>query len=315
MKMRYIRYYIAGIGILILFLTTEFCFGQQDPMYTQYMFNTQTINPAYAGSWNSVGFQVLARQQWVGFEGAPSTQTFSFQMPLKNRNIGVGLNIINDKIGNEKRVSLFADYSYKVSLFDNTTLRMGLSAGFSDYGNSLTDLILYPDGISDPVFQSDINHRFLPNAGVGFLMENPAYYVGLSAPKLINSKYSTNSTEFSISGEIQHFFLTAGYIHEIADGIKFKPTTLLKATIGAPVELDLSANFLLKDKFWVGAMYRTGDSFGFILQWIINTNLRLGYAIDFPTTGIRNHQYSSHEVMVSYELKVLEQKIISPRFF
>jgi type IX secretion system PorP/SprF family membrane protein len=279
------------------------------------MFNTQTINPAYAGTWNSIGFLALSRMQWVGIKGAPSTQTFSFQMPIRNEKMGVGLNIINDRIGLEKRFSLFADYSYKISFEGKTNLRMGIKGGFSNYSHNLTDYVLYPDGISDPLFQGDIEHKFLPNAGVGILLENPTFYAGISAPKMINSQYESNGSNFSITGEIRSFFLIGGYIHDLTRDIKLKPTMLVKATIGAPVEVDFSANILLKEKFWLGAMYRTGDSFGFIAQWIIDKNLRLGYAIDFTTSNLRNYHYSTHEVMISYELKIIKKQITSPRFF
>jgi len=312
---RNILHYKIGFGILVLLFASKIVSGQQDPMFTQYMFNTQTINPAYAGSWNSVGFMALSRMQWVGIEGAPSTQTFSFQMPLRDKNIGVGLNLINDKVGLEKRFSLFADYSYKINFGGQTNLRMGIKGGFSNYSNNLTDHILYPDGVSDPLFKQDIKHRFLPNIGVGFLLENPKYYAGISMPKVVNSKYERNGKDFSITGEIQNFFIIAGYVHDLATDIKFKPTMLVKATLGAPVEVDLSANILLKEKFWFGAMYRTGDSFGFIAQWILDQNIRLGYAIDFSTSSLRNYHYGSHEVMISYELKVTKKQITSPRFF
>jgi type IX secretion system PorP/SprF family membrane protein len=312
---KYILFNRFGLVFLVLLSVSKFVSGQQDPMYTQYMFNTQTINPAYAGTWNSIGFLALSRMQWVGINGAPNTQTFSFQMPVRNQNMGVGLNIINDRIGLEKRFSLFADYSYKISFEGKTNLWMGIKGGFSNYSHNLTDYDLYPDGISDPLFQGDIEHKFLPNAGVGLLFDNPAWYAGVSAPKLINSKYASNGNNFSITGEIQTFFLMGGYIRNLTKDIKFKPTILVKATIGAPVEVDFSANILLKEKFWLGAMYRTGDSFGFIAQWIIDKNLRLGYAIDFTTSNLRNYHYSTHEVMISYELKIIKKQITSPRFF
>jgi type IX secretion system PorP/SprF family membrane protein len=314
-KMQIIIWNKIGIMVLVFLVASKIVSGQQDPMYTQYMFNTQTINPAYAGSWKTVGFLALSRMQWVGIDQAPSTQTFSFQMPLRNKNIGIGLNVISDRIGLEKRLSLFADYSYNINFAGLTSLRMGLKGGFSNYSHNLTNHDLYPDGISDPSFQADIEHRFLPNVGVGLLLENPSYYVGISVPKVINSQYETNGNNFSISGELRHFFFIAGYIRELTPDLKFKPTMLVKATIGAPFQVDFSANFLLKERFWLGAMYRTGDSFGFIAQWIIDKNLRLGYAIDFTTSNLRNYHYNTHEVMISYELRIVKQRIISPRYF
>jgi type IX secretion system PorP/SprF family membrane protein len=304
-----------GIGILFFLLTTKIVFGQQDPMFTQYMFNTQTINPAYAGSWNSVGFMALSRMQWVGIKGAPSTQTFSFQMPIYKEKMGIGLNLINDKVGLEKRFGIFADYSYKINFGGLTNLRMGIKGGFFNYSNNLTDYVLYPDNQSDPLFQSNIEHKFLPNVGVGLFLENPVYYIGVSIPKVVNSQYESNGNNFSVTGEIRSFFLIAGYVHDLTRDIKFKPTMLIKATVGAPIEADLSANFLLKDKFWMGAMYRSGDSFGIIAQWIIDKNLRLGYAFDFSTSNLQAYHHNTHEVMISYELKIIKKQITSPRFF
>jgi type IX secretion system PorP/SprF family membrane protein len=314
-KKRTILHFKLGFGILIFLLASKIASGQQDPMYTQYMFNTQTINPAYAGTWNSVGFMALSRMQWVGLDGAPSTQTFSFQMPASNDKMGIGLDIINDRIGLEKRFGLFADYSYKINFGGLTNLRMGIKGGFFNYSNNLTNNILYPDGISDPLFLVNIEHKFLPNIGVGLFIENPVYYIGISVPKVVNSQYENNGNNFTVTGEIRSFFLIAGYVNELSKDIKFKPSILVKATTGSPIEADFSANFLLKEKFWFGAMYRTGDSFGFIAQWIIDKNLRLGYAIDFSTTNLRNYHYSSHEVMISYELKIVKKQVTSPRFF
>jgi type IX secretion system PorP/SprF family membrane protein len=303
------------IVVLIFLGASKIVFGQQDPMYTQYMFNTQTINPAYAGSWQSVGFLALSRMQWVGIKDAPSTQTFSFQMPFRNKDIGVGLNVVNDRIGLEKRLSIFADYSYKINLNWFTSLRFGIKAGISNYSHNLADHDLYPDGYTDPSFLNDIEHKFLPNIGAGLWLENPVYYAGLSVPKMVNNLYDNSGNKFSVSGEIRHFFFNAGYVNKLSADLKFKPTMLIKATIGAPLEVDITANLLIKEKFWLGAMYRTGDSFGFIAQWIIDKNLRLGYAIDLSTSELRNYHYNTHEVMISYELRILKQRVISPRYF
>jgi type IX secretion system PorP/SprF family membrane protein len=302
-----------AIAIFAIMLVTTSGYAQQDPMYTQYMFNTQTINPAYAGTWESVGFMVLARQQWVGITDAPSTQTFSFQMPLKNEKVGIGLNVVNDRIGLERRFGLFADYSYKISFNESTNLRMGLKGGFTNYNHNLSEHVLFEPG--DPAFIGEIEHLFLPNVGVGILLENPIYYAGLSMPKMINNVYESNGNNFAIQAELRHFFFIAGYVHAINEDIKLKPTILAKATLGSPLQVDFSANILLKDKFWLGAMYRTGDSFGFTAQWIFDKKLRVGYAIDFSTSNMKKHHFNTHEIMISYELKILKQSIISPRYF
>ena len=304
---------LITLGTLII--VTNNSFAQQDPMYTQYMFNTQTINPAYAGSWNSVGFQVLARQQWAGWEGAPKTYTFSIQAPLKNEAVALGLNVISDKVGLENRFSLFGDYSYKIMLTNSTQLRFGIKGGFTNYSNNFESYTLYPDGIEDPLFQGAIENKFLPNFGVGAFLQKEKLYIGLSIPKMIQNDFENNYNNYSGIADIRHYFLIAGYVMDLGENLKFKPTMLTKVTIGAPVEIDLSANFLLKEKLWLGGMYRTGDAVGFIIQWIFDKNLRIGYAFDYSTSNLQNFHNGTHEIMVSYELRLITKKFVSPRYF
>ena len=295
--------------------------AQQDPMYTQYMFNTQTINPAYAGTWDALSFMVLGRQQWAGLEGAPQTYTFSMQAPLKNERVALGLNLISDKIGLEKRFYMFGDYSYLLPINEGMKLRLGLKGGFTNYSNNLSEYQTNApgSGIVDPTFQGEIDQKFAPNFGIGGFLYGKKYYVGLSIPKVINTEFENNYNNFSVSAELRHYFLMAGLIVDLGENLKFKPTMLTKATFssdfGAPVQLDLTASFLIKERFWLGAMYRTGDSFGFIAQWIIDKKMRIGYAYDYTTTNLQNFHSGSHEIMVSYELRFLKEMFASPRYF
>ena len=304
-----------GLGILVFVIVANTSFAQQDPMYTQYMFNTQIINPAYAGTWESMGFMTLARQQWVGLEGTPNTYTFSFQSPMRNKKVALGLNVINDKIGLEQRFSLYGDYSYRVSLSEQTNLCLGLKAGFTNYSNNLQEYQLYPDGLADPLFQGEIDTKFMPNFGVGAFLYNKNYYVGFSIPKMVHNEFQNNYNNFSTQSELRHYFLIAGLVIDLGEEVKFKPTFLTKATVGAPVEFDFSVNFLLKGRMWLGAMYRTGDSYGFIAQWVFDKNLRIGYAIDFTTSNLQGYHDGTHEIMVSYELQFIKEKFVSPRYF
>lgn len=298
------------LGLIIL-LSGNIVNAQQEPTYTQYMFNTQTINPAYAGTWESMGFMVLAREQWLGIENAPSTQTFSFQNLQKNENVGLGLNIINDKYGLEKRLAVFGDYSYLVKLDNELNLRMGLKLGFSSYSNNLSSYDVIDE--NDPRFQGEIKQRFMPNFGVGFYLYKNKYYVGLSVPKIVKNEFKDNYNNYSTQAEIRHFYLTAGYLFNLSENVQFKPTMLGKVTAGAPAQFDFTGNFLIAKRVWLGAMVRTGDSFGFLGQWIINDNLRFGYSVDFTTTKLRAYQDGTHEIMISYELK--KKKSSTPRYF
>ncbi len=308
---------IKGLGILAIVLVALTSNAQQDPMYTQYMFNTQTINPAYAGTWESVGFMALGRHQWTGFDGAPTTYTFTMQAPLKNERVALGLNVINDKVGLEKRFYVFADYSYLVPVGEKTSLRLGLKGGFTNYSNNLQEYTILDPG--DPNFVGEINHSFKPNFGVGAFLYGKKAYVGLSIPKVVNSTFDTNTENFSIEGEIRHYFLIAGAVFDLGENVKFKPTALAKASFtseyGTPLQFDLTGNFLIKEKLWLGAMYRSGDSYGFIAQFLFANQLRIGYAIDFSTTNLKNYNNGTHEVMISYELKFRKEEVISPRYF
>jgi len=310
-------------GILMIIIVTGSLIlkAQQDPMYTQYMFNTQTINPAYAGTWESFSFMVLGRQQWAGLEGAPQTYTFSMQAPLKNERIALGLNLINDVVGLEKRFYMFGDYSYLLPINEDMKLRLGLKGGFTNYSNNLQEYQTNApgSGITDPAFTGEIDRKFVPNFGVGAFLYGEKYFVGFSIPKIIGHEFDNNYNNLSVSYELRHYFLTAGLVFDLGENIKFKPTMLTKATFssetGAPVELDLSANFLIKERFWLGAMYRTGDSYGFIAQWIIDKKLRIGYSYDITTTNLQNFHSGSHEVMISYEMRFMKEMFASPRYF
>jgi type IX secretion system PorP/SprF family membrane protein len=304
----------AALAMLMI-IGALFSKGQQDPMYTQYIFNLQTVNPAYAGSWQTIGFLALSRFQWVGINGHPTTQTFSFQTPLKNEDVGIGLNVVNDRLGFEKRFSVNVDYSYLIHLNDITSLRFGAKGGFTNYSNNLYDYQQYPDGLADPVFQSTINNEFMPNFGVGLFLSSPRYYLSLSLPKILENSYESNVNNYSTKAEARHLYFAGGMVFTLSEFVKFKPTFMTKMVSGAPFQYDLSANVLLNEKFWFGAMYRSGDALGVIAQWVINKNFRIGYAYDFTTTDLNNYSHGVHEVMLSYEFVYAKRKVISPRYF
>lgn len=307
---------VRKIGLLLMFiLSILFAKGQQDPMFTQYIFNLQTINPAYAGSWQSIGFTAMTRLQWIGLKGHPNTQTFSFQTPLKKENVGIGMNIVDDRYGFEKKLSVNLDYSYMLHLSESTSLRLGVKGGFTSYSNNLYDYQPYPDDQTDPVFQETINNRFMPNFGFGLYLLSPGYYVSLSMPRILENKYLSNINNYSTRSEVNHFFLAGGLIIDLSESIKFKPTFLTQMVKGAPLQYDLSANFLFAEKLWLGGMIRSGDALGAVAQWIIHRNFRIGYAYDFTTTDLRNYQNGVHEVMVSYEFVYTKKKFVSPRYF
>lgn len=298
--------------IVLLVMAGTTVQAQQEPTYTQYMFNTQTINPAYAGTWEGLGFMVLAREQWVGIDNAPSTQTFSFQNLHKNEKTGYGLNIINDKFGKEKRLSVFGDYSHLVQVNNTLKLRLGLKVGFTSYSNNLGNYsVIHQD---DPFFQGEIDYKFMPNFGIGAFLFQDNFYAGISLPKIVKNEFKNNYNNYSTQAEMRHFYFMGGYVFHLSDKLIFKPTMLGKIVPGAPAQLDFTGNFLISDKVWLGAMFRTGDAFGFLAQWVINNKLRLGYSVDFSTSKLHNYQSGTHEVMISYEISKIKDVAIS-RYF
>jgi len=311
-----IREKIKKVALVLLILGGPlYSIGQEDPMYTQYIFNLQTVNPAYAGSWQTMGFLALSRYQWVGMDGHPSTQTFSFQTPFKTQNVGIGCNIVVDKLGPERRIMFNIDYSYRINLNDNVSLRFGIKGGFTNYNNDLNSLQQYPDGIPDPATTGIVVNKFLPNVGFGMFLASPTYYLSLSLPRLIQNSFKESTVNFSKMSEARQYYFAGGIVFNLSENIKFKPTFMTKAVQGSPFQYDLSANFLLAEKFWIGGMYRSGDSFGAIAQWIINSKLRVGYAADFTLTELKDAHKGIHEVMISYEIAFTKRRFVSPRYF
>ncbi len=306
--------YIVGIILFLSSITVSY--GQQDPMYSQYMFNIQAYNPAYAGTWESIGVMALGRYQWVGFTGNPETKTFTIQAPLRNENIGLGLSVINDNVGFEQRFALFSDYSYRLKVGSGAFLRLGIKAGFTNYQNDLSKYTLYvPGGVHDPSFDGVIERKLMPNFGVGAFLSSQYYYLGFSVPKMLKNDFESGIENYTTSYEIRHFTLIGGYVFNLSESLKFKPSFITRYVAGSPIVGDINANFLLKEKFWIGAMVRSVGEYGFNAQFIINRKLRLGYAIDFDTSRIRSYNDGVHEIMVSYELNFVRTRYTSPRYF
>lgn len=284
-------------------------------MFTQYYFNTQTYNPAYTGTWDNLGFLVLGRHQWIGIEGAPRTYTFSLQAPTKFDNVALGFNIISDRAGLEKRLLLNADYSYRLLINRDVSLRLGIKAGITSYSNNFAEYTGYPGDPADPAFMSEADIRLMPNFGIGAYLSGYDYYLGLSLPKILKSDFQQNYNNYSTMAEMRHLFLIGGKVFDLSPDLKLKPTFLTRFVWGAQPVIDLSANFLLRERIWLGANYRTGDSFGFIAQWLFDNQIRIGYAVDFVATNrLRNTHSGTHEVMVSYEIGV-KRRWSSPRMF
>ena len=281
-------------------------FGQQDAQYTQYMYNMNILNPAYAGSKGITSLGILGRTQWVGVDGAPQTATLSLHSPA-GKAVGLGLSIIHDEIGPVKENNLFADFSYTINTSEKGSLAFGIKGGvsFLDVGNLTT---LEPDPLNIPI------HQTSPNFGAGIYYYTNKYYLGLSAPNFLETRHLEKKGGIvSTASEKMHYFLTTGYVFDITDNLKLKPSTMIKATSGAPLSVDLSANLLVSEKFELGLSYRFDDSISGILGFNVNDDFRIGYAYDYTTSKFGNFNNGSHELMLLFDFN--RRNLTSPRFF
>lgn len=292
--------------------------AQQDPMYTHYMDNTLIVNPAYAGSRDALTVTALYRSQWVDFKGAPVNQTITMHAPLQNQHIGLGLAISNDKIGPINNSSIVGDFAYRMNLSKKSTLALGLSAGINIFQANLSALQLNQQ--SDPTFQNNINNHITPNIGFGAYYYREHFYAGVSSSNLLQNNYSsiTQANGVALIGQEQRsYYLIAGAVFNLGDNVAFKPTTLVKVTAAAPVEVDLTASFIIMKRLLLGAMYRTGDAVGALVGFYVTPQFYLGYSYDF-SYGLKTPLYNmgSHEIILRYDfLRFDKKQVHTPRYF
>ncbi|HQW04658.1 MAG: type IX secretion system membrane protein PorP/SprF [Flavobacteriales bacterium] len=302
-----------GGTALAVFLCTSLL-AQQDPQFTQYMFNLLALNPAYAGSEERVSLKALSRHQWVGFEGAPTTQTLTVHSPLGHESLGLGGTIMRDSHGPITQYTFMADFAYRIFMGD-AKLAFGLKGGLNLFQGQFAEL--NPLVAGDQVFQQNVSTKLDPQFGFGMMYYSDRYFLGLSTPKLVRTEFfDTDSLAFvSSPGQRAHYFLTGGYVFDLGTYHKFKPTFLVKAVNGAPLSFDLSANFLFFEKFWLGAMYRHTDAVGALAQYHITNDFTVGYSYDYPLSTLRNYSGGSHEIMLGFAFGNKLKGIRSPRYF
>lgn len=286
-------------------------FAQQDAQYTQYMYNTININPAYAGSRGAMSIFGLYRTQWVGLDGAPETSSFSLNTPLSNSNLGLGVSFVNDKIGPTNENALSADLSYTVPTSETFKLSFGIKATANLF--SLDVNKLNPEHQGDPQFQ-DLKSKFSPNVGAGVYYHSDKAYIGLSVPNFIETnRYDDNDT--AIFKDKINYYLIAGYVFDLDPYIKFKPAVLTKMVEGSPLQVDLSANFMFNDKFVAGLAYRWSAALSAMAGFQVTDGLFIGYSYDRETTRLNNYNSGSHEIFLRFEFFNNYSRITSPRFF
>ncbi|HMR17309.1 MAG TPA: type IX secretion system membrane protein PorP/SprF [Mariniflexile sp.] len=306
--MKFIKHHIIAMA---LFGCTV-GMAQQLPQFTQYMYNTISINPAYAGSREALSIVGLHRSQWVGFRGGPITQTLSIHTPLRNDRIGLGLSFIEDDLGPENFTYLYGDFSYSIPTGKTGKLAFGIKGGFTQYS-------LDPDFREAESFDPSIygiEDRWTPNIGLGVYYSTNRVYFGLSTPRVLNTDKNTEEG-FEALDRLSYYF-TGGVVVDLSNSFKFKPAFLVKATNGAPVSYDLTANFLYNEKFWIGGSYRINEktaAIGGIADFQVSRQLRVGYAYEKPISEIARYTTGTHEILLMYEFKFLSSKLKSPRYF
>ena len=309
-------------SIIIFALLLSFSsLAQQEAQFTQYMYNPGSINPGYAGSEEVFNITGLHRSQWVGLDGAPVTQVLSLSSPV-GKNVGMGLSIINDKIGPSSEVNASVDFAYTLLLDEVTKLAFGIKA--SAHWLDIDFEALEGGGVFDPKFGTNVENRFSPNVGVGAYLYGERYYLGLSAPRMLESRHykEEDGTESFLATEKLHGYLMGGYVFDLSQNLKLKPAFLLKSVSGAPLQVDLSSSFLFHERFTLGASYRWSSAVSALAGFQITDSMFLGYAYDAETTALRKYNSGSHELVLSFDLSLKPKKAkkdpepeVAARFF
>lgn len=290
--------------------------AQYEPQFTQYLNNELFINPAYAGSRGFAAATLLYRDQWVGIEGAPRTATFGFHMPFADEKIGLGINVMNDRIGVTNQTAAFFNYAYHMKATETGTLSFGLQGGIINVEERLLDVITIDP--NDPEFSNNIPNKLMPNFGFGTYYHTDKLYVGLSIPRFLENKIDPTTIKV-VSNKVNlrnwHYYLYSAYVIDASDNVKLKPAAMIKAVSGAPLEMDINFNVLFKEIFWIGAGYRTNDAVTLLTQYQLTRQLRFGYSYDYTLSKLSNYNSGTHEFTIGYDFSFDKAKIVTPRYF
>lgn len=297
--------------VLVFMFFSAIGFAQQDSQYTQYMYNTITVNPAYAGSRGMLSIFGLHRSQWIGLDGAPRTNAFSVNTPLNGNHLGLGVSIVNDKIGPTVENTFSADLSYTIPTSETFKLSFGIKGTANLFNIDMNKLDIKDQG--DKQFQN-LDGKFSPNIGAGIYLHSDKAYVGLSVPNFIESDRYDDDQVAIFKEKINYYFI-AGYVFDINPSIQFKPALLTKLVQGAPLQVDVSGNFMFDEKFVLGLGYRWDASVSAMAGFQVSEGLYVGYAYDHETTRLQKYNSGSHEIFLRFELFNSYSRITSPRFF
>ncbi len=312
------KIFVTVVALITLGLYSHESIAQQDAQYTQYMYNTLSVNPAYAGSRDVLSIVGLYRSQWVGLDGAPTSFTVSGHSPIGER-VGLGVNVTRDEIFISDETYIDVDFSYTVDVSEEGKLAFGLKGGLHLLNIDWTKANEFNSG--DPLAdaQNNIDNKFSPQVGAGVYYYTNKYYLGLSVPNFIETEHfdeSTNSNNSSATArEKVNFYLMTGYTFDMNEDLKFKPAGLMKLVEGAPLQVDLSANFLIKEKLTLGVAYRWSAAFSGMIGFQVSDQIMLGFAYDRETTDLQRYNDGSYEVFLRFEMFNRSKRLLSPRFF
>ncbi|MGO4773488.1 type IX secretion system membrane protein PorP/SprF [Flavobacterium sp. W22_SRS_FK3] len=299
---------------ILLGFPSFIAFAQQESQYTQYMYNTQTVNAAYAGNRGILSFYGLYRNQWVGLEGAPETLNFSINSPLGITAVGIGLDIISDKIGPSSESNIAFDLSYTINVSTKSRLSFGIKAGINLLSIDYSKLNIFNP--NDPSYSINIKNRLSPLIGVGLYLHNSnKWYLGISTPNFISTTHYQEGIASSTVTERAHFYGIAGYVFDVNNTIKLKPALLTKIVPGSPISFDLSINVGFFNKLTLGLAHRLDAAGSLLAAFQVTDNLMIGYGYDYETTALSKYNSGSHEIFLRIELANKAKKIVSPRFF
>jgi type IX secretion system PorP/SprF family membrane protein len=305
---------LMATALLILLLLNFRVQAQQNPQYSMFMFNALAFNPAVAGSHDEVSTSLLFRKQWVSFPGSPQTGNLNIHSPLKNDKIGLGLSIINDRIGAFNQNGANLAYAYHLP-FEKFRLSLGLQAAFNNFSLNLSQIRTSPNQTVDNAFASNIS-VFSVNFGTGAYLYGKNFFAGVSVPHLLNSGLEKKQVADPVlARQAQHFYAMGGYVYKINPVLTFKPSLLIRGVKGAPLNFDINSMMYFYDVFGIGAAYRSFDSVDLMAEVIISPAFRLAYAFDQTVSGLQKYNSGSHEIVLQYRFGFNKNKVTTPRYF
>jgi len=309
--------WICGVLLLLLFPSTLFLAplqAQQEPMYSQYMFNGLILNPAYTGSREQISMSLIGRRQWTGIEGAPSTESFGIHTPFRGGHGGIGLTLVHDKIGWTEDIDMNFTYAYRIPIKDKYHLALGLLGGVKYHQVAFSQISTHDP--NDPVFTGQDLQVWKPNFGTGIYFHSDRFYIGGSAPNLLANRQAKQLPDGSDEGvPTNHYYLSSGIVLDVVEGVKIKPSLLIKGVRGSPVGLDLNLSWLFVDRFWVGTSYRLKDAWVIMAEVQLTQQIRVGYSFDRTLSPLVDFTNGSHEFRLGIDMKINKNKIESPRLF